>query len=292
MKLAPVLARYLATHKVLRLPGLGTFHADSTYNQETDYNKKGGYIPDISFDPAKVTGLEDDLIEFVAKETGKMKVLAKSDLFSEIEGATDFLNTGKPYFLAGIGTLTKKMDGSLEFHKEKFHQTEKEKKKTVPITEKNSVPQSYIDDTRKPRKTKPAAIIATICLIAVAAVIWFYTKNKEKNDRDIEEVAAVTSENPDSATAVKDSIPAAMPVTPATHTVTSADYKYILEVAAQPRALKRFNQLKTIKWPVELETTDSISYKLFIKLPAANTDTTRIKDSLSALSGRKVWIER
>ncbi|WP_262920150.1 hypothetical protein [Niabella hibiscisoli] len=40
MKLAPVLAQYLATHKVLSLPGLGTFHADSTYNPEVDYSKK------------------------------------------------------------------------------------------------------------------------------------------------------------------------------------------------------------------------------------------------------------
>ncbi|MCH5689526.1 hypothetical protein LWM68_38030 [Niabella sp. W65] len=40
MKLAPVLAQYLATNKVLSLPGLGTFHADSTYNPEVDYSKK------------------------------------------------------------------------------------------------------------------------------------------------------------------------------------------------------------------------------------------------------------
>lgn len=289
MKLAPVLAQYLATHKVLSLPGLGTFHADSTYNPEVDYSKKGTSLLNISFEPTKVTQLDEALIAFVSQETGKMKVLAESDLLSEIEGATNFLNTGKPYFLAGIGTLTKKMDGSFEFHKEKFLHTEKEKKKPVPITEKNSVPQSYIDETRKPRKTKPAAIIGTVCLVAVAAVIWFYTQNNEKSNRDIEDVTTAAGD-----TVAPPGSNSAVPLTPkpAAAAPTSDSYKYILEIARQPRASKRFNQLKTIKWPVEMETTDSVSYKLFIKLPVANADTTRIKDSLSALSGRKVWIER
>lgn len=289
MKLAPVLAQYLATHKVLSLPGLGTFHADNTYNPEVDYSKKGASLLDISFEPTKPSGLDEELVIFVSQQTGKMKVLAESDIRSQTEGVIDFLNTGKPYFLAGIGTLTKKMDGSFEFHKEKFMHTEKEKKKPVPITEKNSVPQSYIDESRKPRRTKPATIIGGVCLVAVAAVIWFYTQNKEKNDGNIEEV--VTTSRSNTITSGGDSAAPATPQ-PAAVNPPSDSYKYILEIAKQPRASKRFNQLKTIQWPIEMETADSLSYKLFIKLPAANADTTRIKDSLSALSGRKVWIER
>ncbi len=289
MKLAPVLAQYLATHKVLSLPGLGTFHADNTYNPEVDYSKKGSTLLDISFEQTKVPGLDEELVNFVSKETGKMKILAESDIRSQTEGVIDFLNTGKPYFLAGIGTLTKKMNGSFEFHKEKFVHTEKEKKKPVPITEKNSVPQSYIDETRKPRKTKPAAIIGGICLVAVAAVIWFYSQNKERNDGNIEEVT--TSANSAATPPAGDSVAPATPK-PATTATLSDSYRYVLEIAKQPRASKRFNQLKTINWPIEMETADSVSYKLFIKLPVANADTTRIKDSLSALSGRKVWIER
>ncbi len=290
MKLAPVLAQYLATQKVLSLPGLGTFHADSTYNPEVDYSKKGSSLLNISFEQTKITQLDEALISFVSQETGKMKVLAESDIRSQTEGVIDFLNTGKPYFLAGIGTLTKKMDGSFEFHKEKFVHTEKEKKKPVPITEKNSVPQSYIDDTRKPRKTKPAAIIGVVCLVAVAAVIWFYNQNKEKNHGNIEDVTT-TAGNSATPNTSNDSTSPPAPQSP-TARPPSDGYKYVLEIAKQPRASKRFNQLKTIKWPIEMETADSVSYKLFIKLPVSNADTTRIKDSLSALSGRKVWIER
>jgi len=290
MKLAPVLAKYLTANKTLQLPGLGTFHAESAYDPDVDYSKKGASLLNVSFEQTKVTEPDDALIDFVSAETGKMKVLAKSDLLSELEAVTNFLNTGKPYFLSGIGTLTKKPDGSFEFHKEKYHHVEKEKKKPVPITEKNSVPQSYIDETRKPRKARPALIILILCILAIAATVWFYIKNSENNADTIEEVTANSSETPQPGSGKDSAIETAPTATAAT---PSNAYKFVLEEALQPRASKRYNQLKKINWPVEMETKDSLNYKLFIKMPInGNIDTTRVKDSLSALSGRKVWIER
>ena len=67
-------------------------------------------------------------------------------------------------------------------------------------------------------------------------------------------------------------------------------YKYVLEVAKKKRAVKRYNQLKDIRWKVELETQDSIQYKLFMLLPALS-DTSRTIDSLTVMTGRKVYIE-
>ncbi|MFT4092110.1 MAG: hypothetical protein QM640_00630 [Niabella sp.] len=285
MKLANVLAKYLTSNKELNLPGLGTFHASNAYDPEVDYGKKGASLLNITFEQTKVTALDENLVDFVSKETGKMKVLSKSDLESQLDSVIDFLNTGKPYFLQGIGTLTKKTDGSFEFHKEKFHHTEKSR--PVPITEKNSVPQTYIDETRKPRKTKPALIILTLCLLAIVATIWFYIKNEEQNTSQVEDVTAVATTAADTSQAVKD----ISHTTAATRTAPDA-YKYILEIAREPRASKRYNQLKKINWPVEIKSADSVNYTLYIQLPAAQADTARIKDSLSALSGRKVWIER
>lgn len=292
MKLAPVLSKYLAANKSLSLPGLGIFRADSTYDPNIDYSKKGAPLLDISFEQAKITELDDELIDFVSKETGKMRVLAQSDLMSEIDGAIHFLNTGKPYFLPGIGTLTKKTNGSFEFHKEKYQGVEKEKRKPAPA-EKIVVPQAYIDDNQKPKKTRPAMIIFTLCILAIAATVWFYVKNSERSGQDIEEVSNESLADSTQA-AFNDSIASSNTVTPTAVVAPPDNYKYILEIAKEPRASKRYKQLKAIQWPVEMETStsDSLSFKLFISLPAANTDTARIKDSLSALSGRKVWIER
>lgn len=291
MKLAPVLASFLAQNKKLNLKGLGTFSADTLYDPEDGHNKKGSQLLSIQFEQHKVSGFDDDLIDFVAKETGKMRVLAESDLSSQLEGVTDFLNTGKPYFINGIGSLTRKSDGSIEFHQEKFQHTEK--KKPEPLTEKNSIPSAYESGNGKRNKTRSALVILALCALAVVAAIWFYVKNSEKEQQSLEDV---TAETPKDITADTRKIDTPFDTSKsepkAVASVSSDYYKYILEITQQPRASKRYGQLKKINWPVEMETADSVNYTLFLKLPAANADTTRIKDSLSALSGKKVWIGR
>lgn len=286
MKLAPILAKYLATNKQLSLPGLGTFHADNSYDWEVDSSKKTVSPPiNITFEQNKITAFNEELISFISQETGKMRVLSESDLASELDAMINFLNTGKPYFLNGIGTLTKRMDGTFEFHKEKFQYPDK--KRHIPITEKNFVPQSYIDETRKPVKAKPAIIISALCILAIAASVWFYVKNAHDNNLSLEEVDT-TSDNVTLSTSNN----IQQVNTNTTSETTPKEYKYVLEIAKQPRASKRYSQLKNLNWPVNIATSDSIHYTLYIQLPASNADTTKIKDSLSVLSGKRVWIER
>ena len=66
-------------------------------------------------------------------------------------------------------------------------------------------------------------------------------------------------------------------------------YKYVLEIAKAKRAFKRYNVLKDNLWDVKMETADSIQYKLFLLLPV-RSDTTKVLDSLTVLSGRKVYL--
>ena len=68
-----------------------------------------------------------------------------------------------------------------------------------------------------------------------------------------------------------------------------SNYKYVLEIAKSKRAFRRYNQLKEINWKVHLETQDSIQYKLYMLL--SSRDTTRTLDSLTVMTGRKVFIE-
>jgi hypothetical protein len=68
--------------------------------------------------------------------------------------------------------------------------------------------------------------------------------------------------------------------------------KFVLEVTDRTRAMQRFNKLKNYLWDVKIETKDSVSYKIYMLLTVASADTTRVKDSLSMLNGKKVYIER
>ncbi len=293
MKLSSVLYKFLAANKKLSLPGIGTFHSDSAYDPDYD-GKKAVLLNNITYSEDKVDGFDDALVEFVSKETGKMKVLATSDLTSQLDDVLQFINTGKPYFFPGIGTIAKKTNGSLEFFPEKHtSHNEKKKAKDVPITEKNYVPQSYIDNTKTRNKSfKPAIIILTLALIAIAATVWFYIKNQEDTKKQVEDVTNNTETttpalpvNDSNNVATKDSV-----VNTTVAPSSSDTYTYVLETANEPRASKRFNQLKQISWPVELEVIDSLNKRIVMKLPRAGADTTRIKDSLRVLSGKKIFI--
>ena len=293
VKLSPILAKYLSANKQLSLPGIGTFHLENAFDPDFD-GKKPVPLKNISFSQEKPDTISDDVIEFISRETGKMKVLATSDLSSQLDDVLQFINTGKPYYFDGIGTVAKKSNGHFEFFPEKHTiAPEKKKEKDIPMTEKNIVPQSYIDNThRRSANAKPAIIIITLSLIAIAATVWLYIKNTEADKNALHDIT-----NKDTTTPVIPQSPGApdSAVTQAgtaTFALQNGTYTYVLEVAKEPRATKRYNQLKTIKWPVELEIVDSVYKRIVMKLPAAGADTTRAKDSLRILSGRAVYIIR
>lgn len=285
MKLASLLAQYLFAHKQLSLPGLGVFYAEN--NGDPEY-------PSVRFEQRPVDGFDEPVVDYISSETGKMKVLAISDLHSQLEDAIRFLNTGKPYLFNGIGTLLKKANGSYDFISNTVALPPK--KKDVPITERNTIPQSYIDE--KPgngRSKKPAIIIIVLAVIAIAATIWFYSKTGEPRETVVaaettDQPAPVVTQQPDTTHKQAATPNTAGTGTAPAGTATPGVTTYVLEITKEPRASKRYNQLKKISWPVELERLDSVQYAIIMKLTTAAADIARVRDSLSAISGKKVTI--
>ena len=59
-------------------------------------------------------------------------------------------------------------------------------------------------------------------------------------------------------------------------------YKFVVETTYNKiRAINKFNFLRTYGKNVQLETPDSIFFKLYFSLPATTGDTLRIRDSLN-----------
>ncbi|MCF3109770.1 hypothetical protein LL912_13400 [Niabella sp. CC-SYL272] len=280
MKLASLLAQYLFAHKQLSLPGLGIFYAEDSGDPEH---------PTLRFEQRPVNGFDEPVVDYISSETGKMKVLAISDLQSQLEDAVRFLNTGKPYLFTGIGTLLKKADGSYDFVSNTAALPPR--KKDVPITERNTIPQSYIEE--KPgngRSKKPAIIIIVLVVIAVATTIWFYSKTGEHREivQAPDQAAPVAADTAKKQATTGNTTTGSTPVSTATPGMTT----YVLEITREPRASKRYNQLKKISWPVELEQLDSLQYAIVMKLSTAVADTARVRDSLTAISGKKVTIRQ
>ena len=296
MKIATLLTKYLYTKHRLDLPGIGSFFLDPTALSSLENSKhRSSTLEGISFQSDQHLKDAPDLIAFISAESGKMKALAISDLESHLELAQQFLNIGKPFTFDGVGTLVKNRDGDFEFlpgllPTEKFKDlpslSSSRPDKKQDITGKY---ESFLAEPKQPVSWRLPVIILLI-LGGLGLAIWGgYTisrKAKSKPPVITEEVAASTIIPDIQQSVAVDSTPQTKPLD-----IAPANYKYILEVAQSKRAFKRYKQLRTNLWEVKLETADSVQYKLVLMLPAINADTTRVLDSLTAMTGKRVYIE-
>ncbi len=297
MKLASLLVQYLYNHKRLDLAGIGSFILNQPDFSETEYNKseKKTGPGDVSFESNAAVKQNPDLVQFIAEQTGKIKALASADLESHLSLARQFLNIGNPFLFEGIGILEKNKSGKYVL-KQLGSMPEKSKEFLTPENEDPRDTGKSSHDFKKilyydKIKTKWRKTFAAILIIAgLALAVWggymVYKKKSAKNNAATvikkDESAQndyTTIDQKDSAVSHEQNIPA-------------GTKKFILEVSNTKRAFERYGRLKAFEWDVQMETKDSITYKLFLVLPASVNDTSRIIDSLSLLSGRRVYVEK
>lgn len=305
MKLAHLLSQFLYTYKKLDLPGFGSFVFDP--NSYIDPDAKGKEMPvgSIQFESNPSITQSPELIDFISSQSGKIKALAAADLDSHLNLIQQFLNIGKPFTLEGIGNLVKVKSGEYAFVSGEAGPEKVKEYSTREITATSSTEDSFSDyksvfygnHEKKFNWRKPAVVLLIIGGVGLA--IWGgYTvykmttgKNKAIANKKNEEAPVLVS---DSAVQKKDSV---APVQNTTNNqinnpVATGTYKFILETSDAKRAFDRFAKLKAFQWAVQMETQDSITYKLFMVLPASPADTSRLLDSLSMLNGRRVYISQ
>ncbi len=294
MKITSLLTQYLYNHHRLDLPGIGTFLLDPSAIHALENSKqRSAILEGISFENNPNLKESPDLVAYISAQTGKMKPLASADLESYLEVAQQFLNIGKPFTFEGIGTLVKVNLKECEFvpisvSTDKVRELNtKESPKTS--TREEAVPQfgSFLSDpVLKQRWKKPVVALALVC--GLILTIWGgYAISKKAGTRAADSVVLSDTTVVDTTTKqaqVPDSLEKAA-------LLASSNYKYVLEEGSQQRAIKRYNQLRTNLWDVKLETTDSVRYKLYLLLPSQNADTTRVLDSLTVMTGKRVYIE-
>lgn len=283
------------------MPGLGTFLMDSSATIELDSKQnKPVNLEGISFESKSSIKDTPELIQFISSQTGKIKALAAADLESHLGLAQQFLNIGKPFLFDGIGSLVKIRSGEYDFTSgQAIYVPALNKESSVKDTSAYTTGEEDVHDYKSvlyPRKTKsqpwrkPVAIILLIGGLGLA--IWggytVYKRSASKKDE-----TAVADDKKNETVLVEDPVikQESAPLTAHTASAPAGNYKFILETANAQRAFTRFSRLKTFQWDVQMETRDSLSYKLYMILPASPADTTRLIDSLSLLNGKPVYIE-
>jgi hypothetical protein len=302
MKLAPLLSQYLMTQKQLALAGIGVFNLDAALQTgEDDRPQRNGKNENISFKYDPSVKIDEGLVNYISAQTGKMKTLASADLESFLEVTNQFLHIGKPFLLEGIGTLSKNNAGELNFTANN-QPVEKHREMAVREMEATSSNEEsfkgyneMLSGSQKDGWKK--AIVFLLLISGIALAIWggYALYKYSKGDSLAENIDAQKEILPvEDTTHLQEAI--INPVTDSSMinsvTADAGTYKFILEQAGKRRANERYDQLKSYFWKVQLETADSITYKIFMRLPVHASDTLKVKDSLSVLTGRKVWIEK
>lgn len=284
MKLSSLFAKYLYQHKQLNLPGIGVFTIDPSVSVPDISDKNfQDFLHTIRYQQKTVSAPDESFIDFIRRETGKIRPLAESDLDSFLSDGKILLNIDKPFHLEGIGTLLKSVSGEYT-----FTPGEPELRRLENIVEgpeeagrrRPAFTETGTQSTPGRRLLMAAAVIAGIAL-----VIWggysLYNRSgappvlvELKTDSPI----SADGDAGEAKSALLDSV---QQIIGSTLDKPSDTYKFIIEkTRTRARAFKRFSQLKENLTDIQMETADSVHFTLYFILPATPADTARIRDSL------------
>jgi hypothetical protein len=295
----------LYKNKKLNLPGIGSFTLDPSAIIPDEHNKDIHTMAmGIEFKNAVIHQADNELIEFIRLNTGKIRPLAISDLESYLTLGNELLNIGKPFYLEGIGTLTKNQDGSYEFTPGEYSTTRLEDLSSdrgeKPGRRKYGSDETHYDQEIQPNNSRKlvllVAIVGGLIVIGLGSYL-LYKKNAvqpiENSVISLDTVAAHADTthlaNGHSDMMSKDKNAALQQAMP----VNASMYKFIiLQTHNKERALKRYNQLQGYQLKINMDTKDSSYFKVYFSFPALAKDTIHIKDSLRREYAHNVVIER
>lgn len=303
MKTAHLISQYLLQNKKMSLQGFGEFSMEGFYENPFDNEKGKVKIPEnsIQFTADKKAPVDEGLVAFIAKNSGKIRPLAFSDLEDFLNIGRQLLNVSKQFYIEGLGTIVLEGNGQLNFKQGNelipaALPTDFANNKQKDITEEQPTDLSF-QDTYTPSSSGvngkklllALGVIAGITLIAWVGYYFYNQLQVEKKDTalsDIQPIVPPAGTATDSTGRVQtDSLAAA-----AKDSVVPG-YRVIIENARKTRALTRHADLLKMGYKVQMTTEDSVSFKLFTVVDGPLSDSAKVKDSISRFFGRKVWIE-
>jgi hypothetical protein len=299
LKLSALFARYLYQRKQLVLPGIGVFTIDpSVIIPETTDKNYSDFIQQIKYEQKPVPVADEDLINFIRTETGKIKPLAESDLDSFLSDGKILLNIGKPFHIDGIGSLMKTKSGVLEFTPGGPALQRLEGLYSDPNHEENTRKKTAYANEHAQSGGSRKLMVGLAMVLGLILIIWGGYSLYNRNTQTVipADTAAIVPRDTGKANIILDSVQKIIDSTKTQlqqNLSAPGTYKFIIErTANKARALKRFQQLKENRSNIQMETSDSTLFSLYFSIPASARDTARIRDSLKTWYDRKqVFIE-
>ena len=303
MKIPQLLVQYLYKNRRIALPGLGIFTLDKSVVLPDEHDRAMLALPNqVQFQNANIAAADKELISFICEHTGKIKPLAISDLDSYLNLGTEMLNIGKPFYLEGIGTITKNKTGKFDFAPGEYSLI-----KENQSSQEHGKKKGHVQETKQspqPSSGQNSNLVKLLAVIGALAIVgwggWMmYKKNSPATTEKITDTVSTVQEQPAAKSdSLTDSTAKRQPSTvnlqpPTLNGQPAINYKFvILATTNKPHAIRRYNQLSGFDLKIHLYQKDSTFFKVYFQFPAFAKDTTQIKDSLRRQYAHDVTIEK
>ena len=294
MTFEQLLVKYLYQHKQVSLQGFGTIALNSSV-PDVDMISKNRQIPiegaSFSFNPKAQT--EEGFVSFFSQQKGKIKPLAESDIESHLQLARQLMNIGKPYEVEGLGIFAMHKDGSMVLQTGNY---------SVPSTEAAVQPARLRERTEQQERqdaeeagggmsagAKKALIAAGVILLLLVVGWFIWSKMAPETPAPVQQNASNGIPS-DTLGAVQDTAGSVIPVTPVdTIPVWKAYFRTFSgkeRIEAMQRLYSRYDST------VQVETTDSSTFRLYVRIKKPTADSAFVADSLSKVFQRSVTLEK
>lgn len=276
IRITQFLRAHLAAQGRLSLPGFGIVSFDRALAADVSPGAADGFPPgSLSFLPDARIGWDEELVEAIGRDTGKMRTLVLSDLDSYLQFGHELANISKPFHIEGIGWVQKNHRGEVSFMQEDGVDS--------PAYAKAR------RGARAPKKNIPwrSALAWVGAAALAAAAVWAWGHFGLTDRLRAWQAARKAADEP----VVRQAPPPPPVGTAAKPRKDTFPFYVVLEVSSRNRALKRYADLREWGHDVRMSTPDSVRFKLYLPIQAPLADTARHRDSLRLFFNRRVWIE-
>jgi hypothetical protein len=293
LKLAPLIGIYLQQQQSVALNGFGRFYIDNqaVHNEEPDKHSKAQSPIRFEFNPAITT--DPEFVNYIVKETGKIRPLAIADLESYTSLARQLLNISKPFVIEGVGTLMSDNKGGLDFLPGNFeppkvntdNDREKKIRRAGDLHQERATDTSYNyakdDDKGGFNIKKMAGLLLAAAILAVGAwaVYKFIINKKDGSKKPAVENISNNGGTADTSTVKKETTPNTVAPVPA---ADGSTFRIVVkQITSKAEAVAYLNVYTGRGHKMTMVAApDSSSFKMKIGITKPLADTLSAKDSI------------
>jgi hypothetical protein len=309
LKIEQLIVQHLYNTKQVSVQGIGIFRMKSGVLLPAEGDKDFSMPADaFSFEYNLKTPEDEALVDFIVKQTGKIKPLATSDLESYSILSKQFLNLGKPLLIEGVGTIQINQKGGYEFIPGQFV-TPKIDDIPKQLREKRDESVSFESEAHSVNNNRKNLLIALSIggIILAGAALYYFLVLKNPDTETAQQAVpakdtALTDTSKIISLKIDSTIKNTADSTDSLHKITpiptqplqteSSSFKIILKDYNSQKSVQRaFDRLTNYGHKVIILTTDSVNYKLALPFNMPLADTLRVKDSIRKFFGGKPYVQ-